>query len=200
MSARRALRAGTRGAPLLAGTRYWADGWHEAGVTAGHRHAGGGDDTPSAGLKPLWLKALRPDAAVLQRGPLATLPSECRAAQPIATMGVLPVKLAQAESLFEAFARVPDPRTRNSRHPRARPDLVVTSPARPTARRPPPAPSTAKPAPTGSPKSSVPSRTKPAPPSTPGSRSKRNTKCPPASDRLAKSPAPSRLIDRQFPW
>jgi hypothetical protein len=31
-------------------------------------------------------------------------------------MGVLPVKLAQAESLYAAFARVPDPRTRNSRH------------------------------------------------------------------------------------
>jgi hypothetical protein len=31
-------------------------------------------------------------------------------------MGVLPVKLAQAESLYAALARVPDPRTRNARH------------------------------------------------------------------------------------
>ena len=53
---------------------------------------------------------------MLLRGPLAALPPECRAAQPLAAMGVLPVKLAQAESLYAAFARVPDPRTRNSRH------------------------------------------------------------------------------------
>ena len=31
-------------------------------------------------------------------------------------MGVLPVKLAQAESLFAAVARGPDPRARNSHH------------------------------------------------------------------------------------
>lgn len=100
----------------FAGTCYRAAGWHEAGATAGHRRAGRDYYTPGAGLKTLWLRPLRPAAAALLCGPLATLPPECRAAQPVAAMGVLPVKLAQAESLYAAFARVPDPRTRNSRH------------------------------------------------------------------------------------
>jgi hypothetical protein len=98
------------------GTCYRAAGWTEAGATAGHRRAGRDYYEPGAGLKSVWLKALRPDAAVRLRGPLAALPPECRAAQPVAAMGVLPVKLAQVESLCAAFARVPDPRTRNSRH------------------------------------------------------------------------------------
>lgn len=34
-------------------------------------------------------------------------------------MGVLPVKLAQAESLYAAFGDVPDPRTSNAHHCRA---------------------------------------------------------------------------------
>ena len=98
------------------GTCNRAAGWTEAGVTTGHRRAGRAYYEPGAGLKSLWLKALRQDAAVRLRGPLATLPPECRAAQPEAAMGVLPVKLAQAESLLAAFARVPDPRARNSHH------------------------------------------------------------------------------------
>jgi hypothetical protein len=98
------------------GTCYRAAGWEEAGGTAGHRRAGRDYYEPGAGLKSVWLKPLRAAAAVLLRGPLATLPPECRAAQPLATMGVLPVKLAQAESLFAAFSRVPDPRARNSHH------------------------------------------------------------------------------------
>jgi len=98
------------------GTCYRAAGWSEAGATTGHRRAGLDYYQPGAGLKSVWLKALRPDAPVLLRGPLAALPPECRAAQPVAAMGVLPVKLAQAESLCAAFARVPDPRARNSHH------------------------------------------------------------------------------------
>ena len=98
------------------GTCYRAAGWAEAGATAGHRRAGRDYYEPGAGLKSVWQKALRPDAAVRLRGPLATLPPECHAAQPVAAMGVLPVKLAQAESLFAAFGRVPDPRARNSHH------------------------------------------------------------------------------------
>lgn len=98
------------------GTCYRAAGWSEAGATAGHRRAGRDYYEPGAGLKSVWLKPLRAEAAVLLRGPLATLPPECRAAQPVAAMGVLPVKLAQAESLCEAFARVPDPRAGNRHH------------------------------------------------------------------------------------
>lgn len=98
------------------GTCYRAAGWSEVGATTGHRRAGADYYAPGAGLKTLWLKALRADAAVLLRGPLAALPAECRAAQPVAAMGVLPVRLAQAESLYAAFARVPDPRAGNRKH------------------------------------------------------------------------------------
>jgi hypothetical protein len=98
------------------GTCYRAAGWSEAGATTGHRRAGRDYYQPGAGLKSVWLRPLRPDAAVLLRGPLAALPPQCRAAQPVAAMGVLPVTLAQAESLCAAFARVPDPRARNRHH------------------------------------------------------------------------------------
>jgi hypothetical protein len=98
------------------GTCYRAAGWHEAGATTGHRRAGRDYYYPGEGVKSLWLKPLRPDAAFRLRGPVETLPPECRAAQPVATMGILPVKLAQLESLHAAFARVPDPRARNSHH------------------------------------------------------------------------------------
>lgn len=98
------------------GTCYRAAGWHEAGTTTGHRRVGRDYYEPGAGLKTLWLKPLHPAAALLLRGPRDLLPPECRAAEPIATMGILPVKLPQLESLHAAFARVPDPRARNSHH------------------------------------------------------------------------------------
>ena len=114
------LRAGTLVDPQrFEGTCSRAAGWVEAGVTVGHRRAGRDYDEPGAGLKSVWLKPLQPDAAVLLHDPVLPLPPECRAAQPVAAMGVLPVKRAKAESLFAAFGRVPDPRARNSHHRRA---------------------------------------------------------------------------------
>jgi hypothetical protein len=98
------------------GTCYRAAGWVEAGATSGHRRAGRDYYQAGAGLKTLWLKPLRADAAVRLRGPEPMLPHECRAALPVAAMGVLPVKQAQLESLHEAFARVPDPRAGNRQH------------------------------------------------------------------------------------
>jgi hypothetical protein len=98
------------------GTCYRAAGWSEAGATTGHRRAGRDYYQPGAGLKRLWLKPLHPQAAVWLRGPEPGLPAECRAALPVAAMGVLPVRLAQAESLQAAFVRVPDPRAGNRQH------------------------------------------------------------------------------------
>jgi hypothetical protein len=98
------------------GTCYRAAGWSEAGTTSGHRRAGRDYYQAGAGLKSLWLKPLRAKASALLRGPEASLPAECRAALPLATMGVLPVKLKQAESLHAAFTQVPDPRAGNRQH------------------------------------------------------------------------------------
>jgi len=98
------------------GTCYRAAGWTEAGQSSGHRRAGRDYYQPGAGPKELWLKALRPDAAVLLRGPDTMLPPECAAARPVAAMGALPVKLRQLESLHDALARVPDPRAGNRQH------------------------------------------------------------------------------------
>ena len=69
------------------GTCYRAAGWEKAGATASHRRIGRDYYKPGAGLKSVWLKPLRPDAALRLCGPLATLPPECRAAQPVAAMG-----------------------------------------------------------------------------------------------------------------
>lgn len=100
----------------FAGTCYRAAGWTEAGQSSGHRRAGRDYYQPGAGLKSLWLKPLRPAAAVILRGPDPLLPPECAAARPVAAMGVLPVKLRQLESLHAALARVPDPRAGNRQH------------------------------------------------------------------------------------
>lgn len=100
----------------FAGTCYRAAGWEPAGRSAGARRAGADHYLPGTGPKLLLLKPLRPDAAALLRGPAEALPPECRRAMPVAAMGALPVTLPQAESLYEAFRRVPDPRAGNRRH------------------------------------------------------------------------------------
>lgn len=100
----------------FAGTCYRAAGWEQAGCRGGARRAGADYYLPGTGPKLLWLKPLRPDAAALLRGPAEALPPDCRRAEPVAAMGALPVSLPQAESLYEAFRRVPDPRAGNIRH------------------------------------------------------------------------------------
>jgi hypothetical protein len=97
------------------GTCYRAAGWQEVGLTKGKRRSRDyyrvGD-----GLKSLWLKPLVPAAAAALSGPLEQLPETCRPALPPASMGVLPLKELQAESLYAALQRVPDPRAGNRRH------------------------------------------------------------------------------------
>ena len=100
----------------FAGTCYRAAGWEEAGHSGGSRRAGVDHYLPGTGPKLLLLKPLRSAAAALLRGPAEALPTHCRRAEPVAAMGALPVSLAQAESLYEAFRRVPDPRAGNIRH------------------------------------------------------------------------------------
>lgn len=97
------------------GTCYRAAGWQEVGLTKGKRRSRDyyrvGD-----GLKSLWLKPLDPAAAAVLSGPLEQLPAACHPALPLAAMGVLPMKEVQAEGLYAAFQRVPDPRAGNRRH------------------------------------------------------------------------------------
>lgn len=98
------------------GTCYRAAGWENVGQSKGNRRAGRDYYEPGAGLKTVWLKPLHPEAAALLRGPHDQLPENCRAALPVATMGIVPVKMAQLESLHSAMARVPDPRAGNRQH------------------------------------------------------------------------------------
>ena len=96
------------------GTCYRAAGWQEVGLTKGYHRSRDYYQTGD-GLKSMWLKPLVQAAALLS-GPLGQLPSTCRPALPLASMGVLPIKELQAESLYAAFQRVPDPRAVNRRH------------------------------------------------------------------------------------
>jgi len=98
------------------GTCYRAAGWEQVGQSKGNRRAGRDYYRSGEGLKTVWLKALHRDAASLLRGPHDQLPENCRPALPIATMGILPVKQAQLESLHSAMSRVPDPRAGNRQH------------------------------------------------------------------------------------
>lgn len=99
------------------GTCYRAANWIELGRSQGHRRCAGPDYYQAHGKpKMIWIRPLRPEASTLLRGPADALPQDCRPALPVAAMGQLPLSLSQVESLFEAFARVPDPRHRNRRH------------------------------------------------------------------------------------
>jgi hypothetical protein len=97
------------------GTCYRAAGWQEIGLTKGY-HRSRDYYQVGDGLKSLWLKPLVPEAATLLSGPPGQLPAQCRPALALASMGVLPIKELQAESLYAAFQRVPDPRAVNRRH------------------------------------------------------------------------------------
>lgn len=99
-----------------AGTVYKATNWVQAGLTKGysqdHTHYYIPNDRP----KKLWLKELAPDAYALMCA--RDLPPAFLAAEGEGGGARSPLKVAQLESLRQAFREVPDPRAATSRrHP-----------------------------------------------------------------------------------
>jgi len=105
----------------FAGTCYRAAGWEVLGLTAGNRRIGADYYVPNDRPKQLWIKPLV-KAARARLGAEQLRAAQADGATP-APVGVLPVRQPQLESLYAAFQRVPDPRSRNRRH---RCDTVLT--------------------------------------------------------------------------
>jgi hypothetical protein len=93
------------------GTCYKASGWKELGLSKGYSRHRADFYVPNDRPKKLWVRELRPKAQGTLRS--MTLPEECLAGADSDADGVLPLRAAQVESLFEALSKVPDPRARN---------------------------------------------------------------------------------------
>lgn len=93
------------------GTCYKASGWLPLGFTKGSSRHRADFYVPNDRPKKLWVRDLRPDAAACLRAP--QVPIECAAGAQSDADGVLPLKKAQIESLYEVLRKVPDPRASN---------------------------------------------------------------------------------------
>ena len=99
-----------------AGTVYQATNWTQAGVTKGYAQDHTDYYVPNGRPKKLWLKELAPHACVLLCA--RPLPAASQAAEGDGGGARSTLKVAQLESLHEAFRQVPDPRRPHSRrHP-----------------------------------------------------------------------------------
>ncbi len=99
-----------------AGTVYKATNWTYAGDTKGFSQDHTDYYLPNDRPKKLWLKPLHPQAYILMSAP--QLPDDCQAAVTAGGGARSPLKVPQLKTLRCAFAKVPDPRRRQSRrHP-----------------------------------------------------------------------------------
>ncbi len=99
-----------------AGTVYKATNWVQAGLTKGYSQDHTDYYIPNDRPKKLWLKELAPHACALMCA--RELPPACQAAEGEGGGARSPLKVAQLESLRQAFRAVPDPRAATSRrHP-----------------------------------------------------------------------------------
>ena len=99
-----------------AGTVYKATNWMQAGLTKGYSQDHTDYYIPNSRPKKLWLKELAPHAYALMCA--RELPQACQAAEGEGGGARSPLKVAQLESLRQAFRQVPDPRAATSRrHP-----------------------------------------------------------------------------------
>lgn len=92
-----------------AGTTYKATNWQALGTTAGYARSRLDFYVANERPKRLWCLELDPKARSILRE--RDLPAGHTAALGQVPNGVLPVSIAQLDSLRKAFARVPDPRT-----------------------------------------------------------------------------------------
>lgn len=121
-------------APLLAetftdiesfhGTCYKASGWEPLGQSQGFSRHRADFYVPHDRPKKLWVKKLRKNALDLLKAP--ELPEAQRQGGMSSAHGVMPLKAAQIESLYEMFFRVKDPRAKNSRF-RLAPVLTIVA-------------------------------------------------------------------------
>ena len=93
------------------GTCYKASGWLALGLTKGYGRHRADFYVAHGRPKKLWVRELHKDALATLRAP--ELPTECREGAKSDADGVLPLPKAQAESLFQALCKVPDPRASN---------------------------------------------------------------------------------------
>jgi hypothetical protein len=115
-----------------AGTCYKATNWQAVGLSAGYsRHRADFyvfNDRP----KRLWLCQLDPQARQHLRA--VEVPEDCRGGLVAGPSGVLPVTMAQMDSLMELFRKAPDPRDTNTRY-RTGPVLTIMAMALLAGRR-----------------------------------------------------------------
>lgn len=95
----------------FAGTCYKAAGWEPVDMSKGYSRHRADFYVPNDRPKKLWMKRLRPHA--FESLCAAQLPEECRRGAHSNAHGVLPLKTAQIESLYDALRRAPDPRGKN---------------------------------------------------------------------------------------
>jgi hypothetical protein len=93
------------------GTCYKASGWEPLGLSQGYSRHRADFYVPNDRPKKLWVRELRADARVQLRA--MELPEACRRGAQSDADGVLPLRKAQIESLYEALCGVPDPRAGN---------------------------------------------------------------------------------------
>jgi hypothetical protein len=115
-----------------AGTCYKASNWEPVGWSAGYQRHRADFYVPNDRPKRLWLRELAPGARAHLRA--ETLPAACRPAVVEAPAGVLPLALAQMDSLAAVLRQAPDPRKANT-HYRIGPVLTLIAMALLAGRR-----------------------------------------------------------------
>ena len=93
------------------GTCYKASGWLALGLTKGYSRHRADFYVPNDRPKKLWVKELRKNAIMDLRAP--ELPAECLQGSHSDDDGVMPLKMAQIESLHDCLRKIPDPRAGN---------------------------------------------------------------------------------------
>lgn len=110
---------------LHRGTSYKATNWVAVGSSAGFSRDRLDFYIPNERPKRLWCLELVRDARAILRG--RELPAAFQGAQSRVPSGVLPVSLPQMDSLYDAFAQVPDPRGGDNKRFRLRGVLALVA-------------------------------------------------------------------------
>lgn len=97
-----------------AGTCYKASNWEPVGWSAGYARHRADFYVPNERPKRLWLRELRPGARRQLRA--VAVPEDCRGGLVAPPAGLLPLKLADMDSLAQTLRHAPDPRDTNTQY------------------------------------------------------------------------------------